>query len=87
MSPLSPNSTPYLSPILIIEDNDDHLSLTLEALEEAGVRNPIHAAVSVQTARDRLKDYQESGMTLNLGLPCVILTAAGRARRTSGRSR
>jgi len=73
MSPLNPNSMPYLSPILIIEDNADHLSLTLEALEEAGVRNPIHAAASVQAARDRLQDYQESGMTLNRGLPCVIL--------------
>jgi len=73
MSATIPSSAPSLSPILIIEDNDDHLCLTLEALEEAGVSNPIHTAVSLQAARARLQEYQERGLTLGDGLPCVIL--------------
>jgi CheY-like chemotaxis protein len=68
-----PSSAPFPPPILIIEDNDDHLSLTLEALEEAGVRNPIHAATSVQTARARLQEYEQQGLTFSTGLPCLIL--------------
>jgi len=73
MSSTIPSSAPSLSPILIVEDNEDHLSLTLEALEEAGVRNPVHAASSVQVARERLQEYLEQGQALTTGLPCVIL--------------
>lgn len=73
MSSAMMNSAPSLSPILIIEDNEDHLGLTLEALEEAGVRNPVHTAGSVQDARSRLEEYRESGCTYTRGLPCVIL--------------
>jgi CheY-like chemotaxis protein len=68
-----PAVIPSLAPILIIEDNEDHLSLTLEAFEEAGVTNPIHTAASLQAARAQLQEYQEQGLTLDSGLPCVIL--------------
>ena len=68
-----PTAIPNLPPVLIIEDNEIHLSLTLEAFEEAGVTNPVHTAASLQAARARLQAYQEQGLTLNTGLPCVVL--------------
>jgi len=59
-----------LSDILIIEDNEDHLTLTLDALEDAGVTNPIRTASSLREARVYLEGRsQHQGH----GLPCVIL--------------
>lgn len=66
-------AVPSLPPVLIVEDNEDHLSLTLEAFEEAGVTNPVHTAASLQAARAQLQAYQEQGLTRHTGLPCVIL--------------
>ena len=56
--------------ILVVEDNEDHLALTLESLEDAGVGNPICTAASLREARAHLEGCsREQGH----GLPCVIL--------------
>jgi CheY-like chemotaxis protein len=44
-----------LSEILIVEDNEDHLTLTMEALEDAGLRNPIRTAGTLRQARAYLE--------------------------------
>ena len=59
-----------LSEILIVEDNEDHLALTLDALEDAGVSNPIHTAGTLREARAYLKGCSER---TGDDLPCVIL--------------
>ena len=55
-----------LSEILIIEDNEDHLALTVEALEDAGVGNPIRTAGTLSEARAYLLEQADD-------LPCVVL--------------
>src|SRR5262245_29234135 len=55
--------------ILIVEDNPDDLELTIEALEENGVRNPIIVAKDGAEALRQL--FDES--TELLELPVIIL--------------
>jgi len=62
-----------LRPIMIVEDNNDHLTLTLEALEEAGITNPVQVATTVREARDLVAEWVEQGKAGQDGLPCVIL--------------
>jgi CheY-like chemotaxis protein len=62
-----------LNDILIIEDNEDHLSLTLEALEEAGLRNPVQTATTLAQARAYLRSCAERAKAGRDSLPCVIL--------------
>jgi CheY-like chemotaxis protein len=54
---MPPVSSPpdQLDPVLLVEDNEDHLDLTCEALEMAGLRNPLCAANSAQQARAYLR--------------------------------
>ena len=59
--------------ILIVEDNEDHLALTIEALEDAGVSNPVVTAGAVQEARGILAACAEEARAGKDGLPCVIL--------------
>ncbi len=59
--------------ILIVEDNEDHLALTIEALEEAGVSNPVATAGGLQEARAILAECAEQARGGRDGLPCVIL--------------
>jgi CheY-like chemotaxis protein len=59
--------------ILIVEDNEDHLALTIEALEDAGVSNPVMTASGVQEARAILAQCAEEARAGKDGLPCVIL--------------
>ncbi len=70
--PSADNQLPVsLPPVLIVEDNDDHLELTREALEEAGLRNRIDTAASVQEASAYLQACKSNGKEGEL--PCVIL--------------
>jgi CheY-like chemotaxis protein len=62
-----------LSEILIIEDNEDHLALTMEALEDAGLRNPIRTAGSLRQARAYLEQCAAGTPQGDGDLPCVIL--------------
>lgn len=62
-----------LSEILIIEDNEDHLALTMEALAEAGLRNPIRTAGSLRQARAYLEQCATGTPQGDRDLPCVIL--------------
>ena len=62
-----------LNEILIVEDNEDHLALTMEALEDAGLTNPVRTASSLREARDYLREYPEEGTHGDGELPCVIL--------------
>jgi len=55
-----------LGKILIVEDNEDHLALTVEALEDAGVGNPIRTAGTLGEARAYLLEQADD-------LPCVVL--------------
>ena len=73
MSVSVPGTPTRLLHILIIEDNEDHLELTREALEEAGVQNPILVAASLQQARERLRICQEAAREGGGRLPCVVL--------------
>ncbi len=73
MSVSVPKPPTRLLHILIIEDNEDHLELTKEALEEAGVQNPILVASSLQQARAHLRTCQEEAHGAAGKLPCVIL--------------
>ena len=57
MSLETPKSRVGLSPILVIEDNEDHLELTREALQEAGLRHPLHVAASLREVRGLLAQY------------------------------
>jgi two-component system response regulator len=59
-----------LSEIFIVEDNEDHLALTLEALKDAGVANPVRTANSVREARGHLAAWAEAP---GEDLPCAIL--------------
>jgi two-component system, response regulator len=65
----TPKAPARLLHVLIIEDTEDHLELTREALEEAGVQNPVTVATSLQEARTHLETCQDEGSKL----PCVIL--------------
>lgn len=62
-----------ISDILVIEDNEDHLALTMEALDDAGIRNPVTTATGVASARALLERYAEAAKDGGDGLPCVIL--------------
>ncbi len=62
-----------INDILVIEDNEDHLALTLEALEDAGIQNPVSTATGVAAARASLQRYAEGAQADGEGLPCVIL--------------
>ncbi len=62
-----------LSEILIIEDNEDHLALTMEALEDAGLRNPVRTAGSLRQARAYLEQCAKGKPQGDGDLPCVIL--------------
>lgn len=62
-----------LSDILIIEDNEDHLSLTLEALEDAGLQNPVQSATTLAQARVYLRESAAKAQAGADSLPCVIL--------------
>jgi len=66
-------TTVQLRHILIVEDNEDHLALTIEALEEAGVSNPVVTAGGLQQARAILAECAERAHGGRDGLPCVIL--------------
>ncbi len=61
-----------LLPVLIVEDNEDHLELTREALEEAGLQNRIDSATTVQGAVEYLIACKPGGKNGG-SLPCVIL--------------
>ena len=62
-----------LRDILIVEDNEDHLVLTVEALQDAGIQNPILAAATLRQARAHLDRYAHAASSDGCGLPCVIL--------------
>jgi CheY-like chemotaxis protein len=63
---MAPVSSPpdQLDPVLLVEDNEDHLDLTCEALQTAGLRNPVCAANSAQQARAYLQSPPR---------PCLIV--------------
>jgi CheY-like chemotaxis protein len=61
-----------LLPVLIVEDNADHLELTREALEEVGIQNRVDTAASVQEAVDYLKACKPVEGKAGAP-PCVIL--------------
>ncbi len=63
---------PPLLPVFIVEDNVDHLELTREALEEAGLQNRIDTAASVEEAMTYLRGCKAEGNGPPY-LPCVIL--------------
>jgi CheY-like chemotaxis protein len=62
-----------LSAIPVIEDNEDHLTLTLDALEDAGLRNPIHSAASLREARAYLEECTLRARQHEDGRLCMIL--------------
>jgi CheY-like chemotaxis protein len=53
-----------LDPVLLVEDNEDHLDLACDALEVAGLENPIRVARNVAQARMCLSDSRR---------PCLIV--------------
>jgi CheY-like chemotaxis protein len=63
-------TTKTLREILIIEDNEDHLMLTLDALQDAGVVNPIRTANSLGEARSHLEEWAQRPEGER---PCAIL--------------
>jgi len=62
-----------LAPILIIEENEDHLALTLEVFEDASLSNPIHHFASTEEALAHLKDCAPQSSPGRNRLPCLIL--------------
>jgi two-component system response regulator len=73
MTALSPSTTVRLRHIFLVEDNQDHLALTLEALEEAAVGNPVRTAATVQEAKDAIAEWTEQASVGQDALPCVVL--------------
>jgi len=61
-----------LPPLLIVEDNEDHLELTREALVEAGVQNAIDTADTVKAAVSYLHGCKTTDAK-SACFPCVIL--------------
>ena len=70
MSLETPKSRVGLSPILVIEDNEDHLELTREALQEAGLRHPLQVAASLREVRGLLAQY---ALRPAAARPCLVL--------------
>jgi len=60
-----------LAEILVVEDDADHLELTVEALRDAGVSNPIRSAHTLVEARSYLAEC--TARASGAGLPCLIL--------------
>jgi CheY-like chemotaxis protein len=56
--------TDQLEPVLLVEDNEDHLDLACDALEVAGLENPIRVARNAGHARICLADSRR---------PCLIV--------------
>ena len=73
MSAATPTSTLKPSEILIIEDNEDHLELILDALEAACLSNPIRTLPTGQQARAYLRECGQRARASAHELPCVIL--------------
>jgi CheY-like chemotaxis protein len=65
-------STAKIKKILLVEDNENDIELTLNALQECRLSNEVHAvrdgaeALDYMYARNKFKDREE-------GVPCVIL--------------
>ena len=62
-----------LPPLLLVEDNPDHALLSREALEDAGLRNPVHITETFEESLTYLEQaagrYEREGGRL----PCLIL--------------
>ncbi|MBN1459894.1 MAG: response regulator [Armatimonadetes bacterium] len=56
--------------VLVVEDNEDHFLLVMEAFESAGIKNPVYRATTTAQAREYV-----AGLAQRDGgnLPCVIL--------------
>lgn len=67
MTLTTPTRQVELPAILLVEDNEDHLDLARTALEDGGLKNPIHSVGSVQEARAYLRE------SAGRALPCLIL--------------
>lgn len=73
MTSTTPIPSLKLQDVLLIEDDADHLELTVQALHEAGVRNPLHTAGSLAEALAYLKERARLAETGDGTLPCLIL--------------
>jgi CheY-like chemotaxis protein len=62
-----------LPPLLLVEDNPDHALLSQEALEAAGLRNPIHVAETVQTSLSYLEAAAARHAQSGEQMPCLVL--------------
>jgi len=60
-----------LAEILIVEDDQDHLELTIDALRDAGVSNPIRSVGTLVDARSHLAEC--AARAPGTALPCLIL--------------
>ena len=58
-----------IAEILVVEDNEDHIELMLEAFEDWGIANPVHHAPTLAAAREHLAQLKGPAQAL----PCVIL--------------
>jgi CheY-like chemotaxis protein len=62
-----------LAPILVIDENQDHLALTAEVLEDASLSNPVCHLASTDEALAHLKDCAAQPTPGHNRLPCLIL--------------
>lgn len=60
-------------PVLLVEDNPDHALLSCEALQAAGLRNPIHVVASFRESVSYLENAAERHAREGLALPCLVL--------------
>jgi two-component system response regulator len=70
------STTPHardLPPLLLVEDNPDHALLSREALEEAGLRNPVYVIETCQESITYLQEAAGRHEREGIGLPCLIL--------------
>ncbi len=62
-----------LPPLLLVEDNPDHALLSREALEDAGLRNPVHVTETFQESLSYLQEAAGRHEREGRDLPCLIL--------------
>jgi CheY-like chemotaxis protein len=67
------NRTVCVGDVFVVEDNEDHYALVLEAFESAGVQNPICRATTTAEAREYLAARAAGHGNNGASRPCVIL--------------
>ena len=72
MSAMTPK-THSLPPLLLVEDNPDHALLAREALEDAGLRNPVHVTETFRESLSYLEEAAGRHEQEGRDLPCLVL--------------